>query len=112
MSAPQAVLDLIERFERNLEAYRSGRYNETQVRLEFIDTFFKALGWDIHNEQGRAEAYKDVVHEDAVKVGGATRAPDYSFRIRHHRRLSIHEGSGRVLFLKIKLCHKILWQIL
>lgn len=69
MAAPQAVLDLTERFERNLEAYRSGRYNETQVRLEFIDPLFKALGWDIYNEQCHAEAYKDVVHEDAVKMG-------------------------------------------
>ncbi|MCD6136078.1 hypothetical protein J7J63_05125, partial [Candidatus Bipolaricaulota bacterium] len=29
------------------------------------------LGWDIDNEQGYAEAYKDVVHEDAIKIGGA-----------------------------------------
>jgi len=28
-----------------------------------------------------ARAYKDVVHEDAIKVGGATKAPDYCFRI-------------------------------
>ena len=56
MSASNAVLDLIERFDRNLDDYRSGRYNETQVRLEFIDPFFKALGWDIYNEQGHAEA--------------------------------------------------------
>ncbi len=33
------------------------------------------------NEQEHAEAYKDVVHEDAIKVGRATKAPDYSFRI-------------------------------
>jgi hypothetical protein len=81
MSAPQAVLDLIERFERNREAYKSPSYNETQLRREFLDPFFEALGWDVNNRQGYAEAYKDVIHEDAVKVGGATKAPDYSFRI-------------------------------
>ncbi len=70
MPAPRIVKQLVRRFEDNLEAYRSGHYNETQVRLEYIDPFFKALGWDIHNEQGNAEAYKDVVHEAAVKVGG------------------------------------------
>ncbi len=81
MPAPQDVLDLIERFERNKAAYKSGSYNETQVRHEFIDPFFEALGWDINNRQGYAEAYKDVIHEDNVKVGGITKAPDYSFRI-------------------------------
>ena len=35
----------------------------------------------MHNKKGYAEAYKDVVHEDQVKVGGATKAPDYGFRI-------------------------------
>ncbi len=74
-------MDLVERFDRNVESYRSGQYNETQLRREFIDPFFKALGWDVDNEKGHAEAYKDVFHEDAVKVGGSTKAPDYSFRI-------------------------------
>ena len=39
------------------------------------------MGWDVDNERGYAEAYKDVIHEDAIKVGGATKAPDYCFRI-------------------------------
>ena len=72
MSAPQIILDLIERFERNLDDYKSGVYNETQVRREFIDPFFEALGWDVNNKEGNAEAYKDVIHEDAVKVSGVT----------------------------------------
>jgi hypothetical protein len=55
MPAPQLILDLIERFERNKEAYKSGAYNETQVRREFIDPFFEALGWDVNNEAGNAE---------------------------------------------------------
>lgn len=81
MSAPKGILDLVERFERNLESYKNGKYNETQLRREFLDPFFEALGWDVNNRQGWAEAYKEVIHEDAVKVGGATKAPDYSFRI-------------------------------
>lgn len=78
---PPQVLDLIQRFDRHREAYRSPNYNEMQLRREFLDPFFKALGWDIDNEQGYAEEYKDVVHEDAIKVGEATKAPDYCFRI-------------------------------
>jgi hypothetical protein len=64
---------LVERFERNIEAYRSPAYNETQLRREFIDPFFEALGWDVANKAGYAEQYKDVVHEDAIKVAGVTK---------------------------------------
>ena len=81
MAAPQAILDLIQRFGDNLAAYKAGQYNETQVRHEFIDPFFEALGWDVNNKQGFAEAYKDVIHEDTIKIGGFSKAPDYSFRI-------------------------------
>src|SRR5882724_2474693 len=92
MSVPKEILDLVERFERQLDAYKFGQYNETQVRREFLDPFFKALGWDIDNEQGYAEAYKDVIHEDAIKVGEGTKAPDYCFRI----------GGTRKFFLEAK----------
>jgi hypothetical protein len=92
MSAPQAILELVERFERHHEAYRSSRYNETQVRREFIDPLFEGLGWDIQNIHGYAEAYKDVIHEDAIQVRGATKAPDHCFRI----------GGTRKFFLEAK----------
>src|SRR6266567_5860924 len=92
MTAPKEVLELVERFDRNRDAYCSHNYNETRLRIEFIDPLFKALGWDMSNERGYAEAYKDVIHEDAIKVGRATKAPDYSFRI----------GGTRKFFLETK----------
>src|SRR6266516_2297454 len=81
MAAPHSVLELIERFNRNRSAYKSDQYNEARLRIEFLNPFFEALGWDINNRQGYAEAYKDVIYEDAIKVGKATKAPDYCFRI-------------------------------
>jgi hypothetical protein len=92
MAAPTILAELVQRFERNRASYQASGYNETQLRREFLDPFFKALGWDIDNEQGHAEAYKDVIHEDAIKVGGATKAPDYCFRI----------GGRRIFFLEAK----------
>ena len=80
MTTPDGLIDLVERFDQNQDAYRSGRYNETH-RREFIDPLFGLLGWDIDNRDGYAEAYKDVIHEDAIKIGGAHKAPDYCFRI-------------------------------
>ncbi len=81
MPTPDTIHQLVARFRANLDSYKRGQYNETQVRREFIDPFFETLGWDVSNRQGYAEAYKDVVHEDAIKVGGGVKAPDYGFRI-------------------------------
>src|SRR5258708_35809930 len=80
MSAPPVIADLVERFDQQSDAYKSGQYNEAQLRQEFIDPMFKALGWDMENISGYAEAYKDVSHEDAIKIHGSTKAPDYSLR--------------------------------
>lgn len=92
MAVPDLLLDRVDAFGRNLSVYKSGGYNETQVRVEFIDPLFELLGWDVHNRTGNAEAYKDVIHEDAIKVGGTTKAPDYCFRI----------GGTRKFFLEAK----------
>jgi len=87
--AKQDVKKLVERFRYNIDVYKKSAYNETQVRREFIDPFFEALGWDVSNKQGYAEQYKVVVHEDTIKVGGSTRAPDYSFRIGGQRKFFV-----------------------
>ena len=81
MGQPQTITDLVARFTRNERAYLSDEYNEEDVRTEFIDPLFKALGWDVDNTLGHAEPYKDVVREHTVVVGDGRKAPDYSFRI-------------------------------
>jgi type I restriction-modification system DNA methylase subunit len=81
MTAPDIVKNLVARFEQHRDSYRSGRYNETQLRREFLDPFFEALGWDIFNKQNYAEIYKDVIHEDSLEIEGEKKAPDYAFRI-------------------------------
>ncbi|MGD0551460.1 MAG: hypothetical protein ABSB25_02285 [Sedimentisphaerales bacterium] len=67
-SAPKEVIKLIERFERNIESYKSQGYNEAGVRREFIDPFFEAFGWNMQNEAGITQAYKDVIHEDEISI--------------------------------------------
>ncbi len=65
MSVPEIVHRLVDRFHSNLDAYKSGEFNEAQVRVDFINPLFgKALGWDIYNEKGYSEAYRDVVYEE------------------------------------------------
>ncbi len=92
MPAPAVVVELVERFTNNHADYHAQTYKEDQLRQEFLNPFFEALGWDMANAAGYAEAYKDVIHEDAIKIGGQTKAPDYSFRV----------GGARKFFLEAK----------
>lgn len=79
--APDQVKRLVENFSEHYTSYKNSSYNETQLRREFLDPLFEALGWDVNNHEGFAEAYKDVIHEDSIKIGGVAKAPDYGFRI-------------------------------
>jgi len=99
-AAYRKISDLVERFEEQLTSYKKGDYNETLTRRDFIDPFFKALGWDIDNEEGYAQSYREVIHEDKVKVGKATKAPDYSFRLSGGKRLFFVEAKKPSVSIK------------
>ncbi|WP_420482141.1 Eco57I restriction-modification methylase domain-containing protein [Brachyspira intermedia] len=79
-------------FKSNYSQYTNKNYNETETRRDFLDPFFEAFGWDVSNRAGKSQTYRDVIHEDKVKVGKETKAPDYAFRI----------GGNRVFFVEAK----------
>ncbi len=70
MPAPQIIRDLVDKFDRNFETYKKAT-NETQVRREFIDTFFSELGWDMDNTktkaipQSRTQLERQIAHADS-----------------------------------------------
>lgn len=86
MSAPAQLLPLIERFKSNRDNYRKGKFNETQLRIDYLNPLFELLGWDIANRVGLPEDEREVIHEDQIKIDGATKAPDYCFRINGKRK--------------------------
>ena len=105
-SVPAAIADLVARFERNLPDYKAQGYQETQLRREFLDPFFDALGWDVANRAGHAEAYKDVIHEDAITIGGYTKAPDTASAPAARassswRQEAFHQYQRRALLLRV-----------
>ena len=99
-TAKEKIKSLVIRFEEQFESYKNSDYNETLTRRDFIDPFFKALGWDIDNESGYAEAYREVIHEDKVKVSGSIKAPDYSFRLVGGKRLFFVEAKKPSISVK------------
>lgn len=97
------ITELVTRFTEQYDSYKKAEYNETLTRRDFIDPFFKCLGWDIDNENGYAESYREVIHEDRVKVGKATKAPDYSFRLVGGKRLFFVEAKKPNVVVKTEI---------
>jgi predicted type IV restriction endonuclease len=93
------IAELVERFSFQIDNYKRD-YNEMQTRQDFINPFFEALGWDMNNRQGAWEAYREVIHEDKLKVGGVTTAPDYSFRLVGGQRLFFVEAKKPSVVIK------------
>ena len=75
----------ILQYERNIQQYQQPAYNETEVRVDFVNPFLKMLGWDVDNEAGLPQHLREVTHEATVRVeeGGVHRVkkPDYSFKV-------------------------------
>ena len=94
------ITTLVERFTEQLLSYKKSDYNEALTRKDFIDPFFNALGWDMNNSNGYAEAYREVIHEDKLKMGSATKAPDYSFRLPGGKRLFFVEAKKPSVHIK------------
>jgi len=77
--APRGILDLVQRFAQHQETYKQQTYNETQVRREFIDPLFVALGWDVDTARVKYITYDqyadrwaeiaDIFSKDAILQG-------------------------------------------
>ena len=67
---------LVERFTEQHSSYTNSDYNETLTRRDFIDPFFKALGWDVDNSEGYAESYREVIKLE-TKINSIQSKIDY-----------------------------------
>ena len=79
------VAELVQTYRDNYPQFQRATYNETQVRVDFVNRFFKLLGWDVDNERGLPQHLREVTHEATVIVeeNGVHRSkkPDYSFKV-------------------------------
>lgn len=97
-AARERVGALVRRYAEQRASYvRSGSgYNEAQVRVDFLNPFLKALGWDLDNENGMPQHLREVIQEDAVMVEEADQLreknPDYTLRV----------AGSRAFFLEAK----------
>lgn len=88
------VAQLVERYLANRHLYSS---NEAQVRLDFIDPFLEALGWDLANRQGLSPLSREVRVEESVELAddedpasvSAAGNPDYTIQPAGRRRFFV-----------------------
>lgn len=90
--------NLVERYNNDVEYYRSVRYNETQLRTDFLDKFFALLGWDITNANGKSTNEREVLVEEGLRtrVGENTKKPDYTFRLFSERKFFVEAKKPHV----------------
>lgn len=96
-AAKEIIGELVNRFAEQEQSYLNSAYNETQTRRDFIDPFFSALGWDMDNSQGFAEAYREVIHEDKIAVQGALKSPDYCFTVYGQKKFYVEAKRPSIL---------------
>jgi adenine-specific DNA-methyltransferase len=78
-----AVQTLINDFENNIAYYLSPNYQEADVRKDYIDKLFTALGWDVdHNFQKNPQQQEVKIEKPQRQQGaiGQKRA-DYAFSL-------------------------------
>jgi adenine-specific DNA-methyltransferase len=77
----KTVSDLVSDFKANENHYLNPSYSEADVRNDFINKFFIALGWDVRHEIQKNPYEQEVRVEKAVQIAKAQKRADYSFSI-------------------------------
>jgi len=94
-AALRSVKELVDRFACNHVAYTASHsdYNETQLRVDFLDRFLVTLGWDVFNDKQVPQHLREVVHEDTVEIEDSGRVlakkPDYALRLGTERKFFV-----------------------
>lgn len=91
MKQKEELQVLVDKYNNDSEHYRSKKYNETQLRTDFLDQFFSILGWDLTNSSGKSTNEREVLVEEGLKAkaGENTKKPDYTFRLYSERKFFV-----------------------
>ena len=75
----EEVRCLVATFRANEARYLLPDYQEAEVRKDFVDKFWIALGWDVNNNEQTNPYEQEVKVERGVLVGASQRRADYAF---------------------------------
>jgi hypothetical protein len=67
-------------FARQIDELTSPGYAEAQLRDDFLNPLFRALGWDLENKAGHIQNKREVEIESRTDIAGKAKRADYLFR--------------------------------
>lgn len=76
-----AITHLVNDFRANEKHFVSQSYSEADVRNDFINKFFIALGWDVRHEEQKNPYEQEVKVEKPLQIAKAQKRADYSFAL-------------------------------
>ncbi|HQO39338.1 MAG TPA: restriction endonuclease subunit R, partial [Spirochaetota bacterium] len=79
----------VEDFEKNASVLKKKGHGETNIRSNYIDVFFEALGWNM-------KSHYDVHREYAQKDNSATKKVDYAFKINNKVKFFVEAKEANV----------------
>ena len=75
------ISELAKTFRAHESKYLSPNYQEVEVRKDFIDKFWKALGWDVDHDVQKNPYEQEVKVERGQEQAGARKRSDYAFSL-------------------------------
>ncbi len=84
---------LISAFGKEYAIYKTPKYSEAQLRIDFLNPLLKTFGWDVDNEKSKSQFLRDVIQEESIDVevedSVTKKNPDYTLRIQGTRKFFI-----------------------
>ncbi len=59
------VKKLVENFHKRIDEYLKPKYQEAEVRQDFLDKFFVALDWDVYHHENQNPYEREVKIENS-----------------------------------------------
>nr|MDA8088214.1 Eco57I restriction-modification methylase domain-containing protein [Nitrospiraceae bacterium] len=83
--------ELIVVFKKDRKSFISSKYNEAQLRTDFLNPLLMSFGWDVNNESGQTQFLREVIQEESIEVEDSStkKNPDYTLRVQGQRKLFV-----------------------
>jgi len=101
-TAFKIVKELSGTFKENERKYLSSAYQEAEVRKDFIDKFFIALGWDVNHDFQRNPYEQEVKVEKGMNIGKAQIRANVDQMLSSKKQLSISKTENEKTYWEQK----------
>src|SRR5690606_3459669 len=91
---------LIAAFNKEYAVYKTDKYKEAQLRIDFLNPLLKTFGWDVDNEEGKSQFLRDIIQEESIDVNDedviTKKNPDYTLRVQGIRKLFVEAKKASI----------------